>query len=540
MSERPLLVVDDDDSTCRYLASLLSSLGYPVQCVQTAELALERLKVGVPPAAILLDLILPDASGLDVLDAIKRTLPAVPVIVLSTVAQISTVVDAIRRGAADYLTKPFEQADLEAAIQNVLENQEVSPDVTIVRPRLDRGDGGFVSASPHIRRIKEIGRQVADTDAPVLVLGESGVGKEVVARYIHAQSRRRSQPFVKVNCAALPDDLLESELFGYEPGAFSGATRLKPGLFELADGGSILLDEIGEMTVSLQAKLLHVLQDGEFTRLGGRRQIKVDARVMASTNVRLEEAVAAGRFREDLYFRLNVIRLEVPPLKDRREDIPLLCAHFLRTYAARYNRPARELPRDLRDAFQRHDWPGNVRELENAVRRYVILADLEASLAELSRNPAPAEGASTHDERPRTTTGRAASHEDDEARSTESLSLRTVGAQAAEEAERKLLARVLAATRWNRKEAASQLKISYKALLNKLKKWDVEDLRLHDDELPAASGKRYAHQIRAVRSPKRTNDPGPRAAAVPDRERPAPNNQEAVGEPRPWPRRVTR
>ena len=188
---------------------------------------------------------------------------------------------------------------------------------------------------------------------------------------------------MKVNCAALPDDLLESELFGYERGAFSGAMREKPGLFELADGGTILLDEIGEMSVHLQAKLLHVLQDGEYTRLGGRQTVKVDARVMASTNVHLDQAVAAGRFREDLFFRLNVIRVELPPLRDRREDIPLLCAHFLKQYAARYKSPLRELPRELREAFLRHDWPGNVRELENAVRRYVILGDTAASLAEL-------------------------------------------------------------------------------------------------------------------------------------------------------------
>jgi two-component system response regulator AtoC len=210
------------------------------------------------------------------------------VIVLSTVAQISTVVDAVRRGAADYLTKPFQPQDLEAALHGVLERPDGGAEIVPARSR----DAGFVSASPRIRRIKEVARRVADTDAPVLILGESGVGKEVVARFIHGHSRRRAQPFVKVNCAALPDDLLESELFGYEPGAFSGATRLKPGLFEVADGGSILLDEIGEMSVPLQAKLLHVLQDGEFTRLGGRRTIKVDARVMASTNVQLEEAVA--------------------------------------------------------------------------------------------------------------------------------------------------------------------------------------------------------------------------------------------------------
>jgi two-component system response regulator AtoC len=465
-----LLLVDDDEDICRYLSVRLPSMGYRVDCAGTGEQALARLAASGAPAVVLLDLLLPGISGLEVLDRIKKAHPTVPVIVLSTVVQIKTVVDAIRRGASDYLTKPFQEQELELALQNVLEKQELREEVTILRRRLDSKDGSadFVSTNPAILRIKEISRQVADTDAPVLMLGESGVGKEVVARFIHLQSRRRNQPFVKVNCAALPQELLESELFGYERGAFSGAVRDKPGRFEQADGGSILLDEIGEMSPNLQAKLLHVLQDGEFTRLGGRRSMKVDSRVLASTNSRLAEAVAAGRFRQDLYFRLNVIRIDIPPLRARRDDIPLLCAHFLRLYSARYNSSVRELPRELRNAFQRHDWPGNVRELENAVRRYVILPDLEMSLANLEETrPAPDRPELSLVEKPngdRPLGWRGAE-----------VSLRKVAAQAAEEAERKLLRRVLAETRWNRREAASQLKISYKALLNKLKKWEAEE-----------------------------------------------------------------
>jgi two-component system, NtrC family, response regulator AtoC len=470
MTKPAVLVVDDDHSTRRYLSALLSSLGYEVDDVDSGEQALVRLATGSSPAVILLDLILPGMSGLQVLDRARQDHPEIPVLVLSTEAQIKTVVDAVRRGASDYLTKPFEPQELELALQNVLEKRELREEVRILKGRLDRGDMELVSSNAAMLRIKEIARQVADTDAPVLMLGESGVGKEVLARYIHGQSRRARQSFVKVNCAALPQELLESELFGHEKGAFSGAFREKPGMFELADKGSILLDEIGEMTPNLQAKLLHVLQDGNYTRLGGRHRLHVDARVLASTNIQLEEAVGAGRFRQDLYFRLNVIRIEIPPLRDRRDDIPMLCAHFLRTYAARYHSSLRELPRELRDAFVRHDWPGNVRELENAVRRYVILPDLDTALSYLAASGWKAE-TRLAPARPRKVAGA----RNDDAGVPEEVSLLKVGAQAAEEAERQLLRRALAETRWNRKEAAALLQISYKALLNKLKKWELDE-----------------------------------------------------------------
>jgi transcriptional regulator with PAS, ATPase and Fis domain len=261
---------------------------------------------------------------------------------------------------------------------------------------------------------------------------------------------------VKVNCAALPQELLESELFGYERGAFSGALRDKPGKFELAHRGSILLDEISEMSPHLQAKLLHVLQDGEYSRLGARRPLSVDARVLATTNARLTEAVAAGHFREDLYFRLDVIRIEIPPLRERKEDIPLLCEHFLRLYADRYKSAVRELPPDVLAAFLAHDWPGNVRELENSVRRYLILPTVTGALFQ---RPAPA-----RDGAPAAPPAGAP---------TPIPSLRAVSARAAEQAERELVERVLEQTRWNRREASRRLKISYKALLNKLKKWKM-------------------------------------------------------------------
>jgi two-component system, NtrC family, response regulator AtoC len=409
---------------------------------------------------------MPGMDGLEFLAKVRQAQPSTPVIVLSAVDRIRTVVDAMNRGAADYLTKPFEEPELELAIQGALEKQQLRDEVKLLKRRLAQEVGAMdlLGSSPSMVRLREIARQVADTDAPVLLLGETGVGKEVVARYIHGQSARRDKAFIKVNCAALPHDLLESELFGHERGAFSGALQAKPGKFELASHGSILLDEITEMGSGLQAKLLHVLQDGEFTRLGGRQPIRADARVFAATNRSLEQAVSEGAFREDVYFRLSVVRMEVPPLRERREDIPLLCESFLRRYAERYRSSLERLPGGLMEAFLRHDWPGNVRELENAVRRYVILPDVEMGLSELrgpSPSPPPARAVSSPE-----------------------VSLKKVSAAAAEAAEQELMRRVLNETRWNRREAARRLKISYKALLNKLKKWAPEEVGQPSEPAP--------------------------------------------------------
>jgi transcriptional regulator with PAS, ATPase and Fis domain len=299
-------------------------------------------------------------------------------------------------------------------------------------------------------RIIDIARHVASTDVPVLILGESGVGKEVISSFIHEQSNRSEGPFVKVNCAALPHELLESELFGYERGAFTGAIRDKMGKFEQADKGTLLLDEIGEMSPHLQAKLLHVLQDAEFSRLGGKKPVKVNVRILAATNKKLKEAVLKGEFRNDLYFRLNVIKLEIPPLRERREDIPLLCNQFLEKYRERYQSPVQQFPKDLMELFFRYDWPGNVRQLENVVKRYLILpdSDITAELRTASPEVAPpvAQG---------------------------NVSLKEVAGHAAEVAEKEVVLKMLEETGWNRKESARRLRISYKALRNKLKKWQL-------------------------------------------------------------------
>jgi len=455
--ERPVvLVVDDDDSTRQRLSVLLAGLGYEVTLAASGEEALSRLPSDHRPAVIMLDLVMPGLGGLEVLDRIRSSHPSIPVVILSAVGQIKTVVDAIKRGASDYLGKPFEEAELALTLEGALEKQRLRNEVRQLRRRLDRASEPveFVSSSPRMQRLRQTAEQVADTDAPVLILGETGVGKEMLALHVHRHSARAARAFVKVNCAALPHDLLESELFGYERGAFSGAVRDKPGKFELAHGGTILLDEIAEMSTHLQAKLLHVLQDGEYSRLGSQRATRVDARVLASTNRSLDKAVAEGSFRQDLYFRINVIRIEVPPLRERPEDIPLLANAFLRRYVERYGSSVREIPPELMEALLRHDWPGNVRELENVVRRFAILPDPEAALAELSRLPT------------------APSPKVDPARGTP---LKAISASAVERAELEAVRRVLAETGWNRREAARRLKISYKTLLNRLKKWRLEE-----------------------------------------------------------------
>jgi two-component system response regulator AtoC len=453
----PLILIADDDAAMRnYLSRFLSTIGYQTESVDSGESAIARLRQTPAPDLVLLDMLMPGTDGIDVLTHMKKVNPGIPVVVLSGVGHVRTVVDAIKLGAADYLSKPFEDEELELTIRNILERLQLRDEVQTLRRQLaessDDQELGIGTENLKMVRIREIARQVAETDVPILILGESGVGKEVLARYIHTHSGRAEQPFMKVNCAALPHDLLESELFGYEKGAFTGAVSEKPGKFELAGTGTILLDEIGEMSPLLQAKLLHVLQDCQYSRLGGKRMITVHARVLASTNRRLEESVAKGEFREDLYFRLNVITIDIPPLRERREDIPLLCSHFVEKYREKYKSSVQQLPKDLMETFMSFDWPGNIRQLENTVKRYLILPDSDMTFPTTKPEVAAPTSAPAH----------------------QPLFLKEVGAHAAEQAEREVVLRTLEQTNWNRKHAARILNISYKALRNKLKRWNLQ------------------------------------------------------------------
>src|SRR5438270_4949597 len=375
-----ILLVDDEPGMLRYIRTLLEVDDYKVATASTGEEALERVQKGLQPDLVLLDLLMPGIDGLETLEQLRQMRPGTKVVMLSCVSDTRKVVQAIRLGAHDYLTKPFQKAELDAVIDQCLgtnqqnypgEVEELSDDVYLV------------AASPAMRKIRSQAALVANVDIPVLLLGESGTGKEVVARLIHKLSPRAHRTFLKVNCAAVPADLLESELFGYEAGAFTGANHAKPGKFEVCNKGTILLDEIGEMPPALQAKLLHVLQDQQFSRLGSRSVIKVDVRILAATNIKIPQAIAEKRLREDLYYRLNAITMQIPPLRERKEEIPLLLKHFMSRQAQDYARPPLAMSPALMQRCLEYPWPGNLRELGNFVKRYLILADEAAAINEL-------------------------------------------------------------------------------------------------------------------------------------------------------------
>src|SRR6202047_1351936 len=380
-----ILLVDDEPSMLRYIKTLLEVDDYKVETASTGEEALERVQKGLQPDLVLLDLLMPGIDGPQTLEQIRQLQPGVKVVMLSCVSDTRKVVQAIRLGAHDYLTKPFQKSELDTVIDQCLgKNQQNYPgEVEEV------GDEVFlVSASPVMLKLRSQAALVANVDIPVLMLGESGTGKEVMARLIHKLSPRAHKIFLKVNCAAVPADLLESELFGYEQGAFTGAIKTKPGKFEVCTGGTIFLDEIGEMPAILQAKLLQVLQDGTFSRLGSRSPMKVDVRVIAATNINMKEAMANKTFREDLYYRLNGFTLSIPPLRERKDEIPILSEYFMRKGAKKIGREPLQFSANLLSVLDQHPWPGNLRELENVINRYLVLGDEKSIVEELSPSTA--------------------------------------------------------------------------------------------------------------------------------------------------------
>ncbi len=458
-----ILLVDDEPGMLRYIRTLLEVDDHKVQTATTGEEAVQQMQKGLQPDLVLLDLLMPGIDGLQTLEQLRKIKPGLKVVMLSCVSDTRKVVQAMRLGATDYLTKPFQKAELDTVIAQCVGNAKSENYAGEVEELCD--DVFFVAASPAMKKIRSQAALVANVDIPVLLLGESGTGKEVLARLIHKLSPRAHRTFLKVNCAAVPADLLESELFGYEAGAFTGANHAKPGKFELCNKGTILLDEIGEMPPLLQAKLLHVLQDQTFSRLGSRSVIKVDVRILAATNIDIPEAIANKRLREDLYYRLNAFTLTLPPLRDRKEEIPILLKHFMSRMSESYARPPLPMGPQLMEACLHHSWPGNLRELSNFIKRYLVLGDESLAVSELQ--PRPDGGGGTHLD----SAGKAAVAGEGAG------GLKSLGRSAKDEAEAEAIARALEETNWNRKQAAALLKISYKALLYKIRQYGIAQTR---------------------------------------------------------------
>ena len=382
MAGEKILIVDDQISYCEILADVLREEGYTVEYVLDGRSAISKAMESEYDV-IIIDLKLPDMDGIELMRKLRENDLSSSFIVITGFASIESAVQAMREGAYDYIIKPFNVDEVKIHVKRVIERANLLFQNRILREELSTiYDDTIVGMSPPIQRLKELITHIGPTDATVLIYGESGTGKELVARAIHKASRRADKPMIKVSCAALPESLLESELFGYEKGAFTGAYTRKPGKFELANGGTFFLDEIGDMSPSMQVKLLRVLQEKEFERLGGTKTIKVDVRIIAATNRNLREAIREKVFREDLFYRLSVIPIALPPLRNRKEDIPLLCEHFIQKLNKRMPKKIRGISDEAMKKLMEYDWPGNVRELENTIERAFILAKKDIILPE--------------------------------------------------------------------------------------------------------------------------------------------------------------
>ena len=521
MSSATLAIVDDDKPFADYLQALLRSRGYETTTYDSGDALLQGLREGALPDVVLLDVSMPGLDGLETLRQIRLAHPAAQVVMVSGGRATEKIVEAVRLGAADYVLKPGDaegvgEVALEAAIRNALERLSLTNEVTRLRTQVGQDPDGAQpcwSSGKAMQPVMTMVDRVADNDISVLLRGESGVGKEVIAREIHRRSPRRAHPFVKVNCAALPADLLESELFGHERGAFTGAASTRVGKFEFAQHGTIMLDEIGEMPQALQAKILHVLQDREFTKLGSNRSVEVDVRVIAATNRDLEKMMQQGTFREDLYYRLQVIEVHIPPLRERREEISQLIEFFLLKFSSVYRRPPTRPSLVLQEALLSYDWPGNIRELENMMKRLVVLQDETLILSELGRlraaqarasvdveqqapgtappsmsdlryspppapvsrplspPPAPVFTMPTPPPEPVATPSAVAMMNNN----AEGVNLQELARTAAMGAEKEAIQHALERFRWNRRKPAEYLQVSYKTLLNKMKECGISE-----------------------------------------------------------------
>ena len=451
-----ILVVDDDHAHRTMLKTLLGGWGYRIEEADDGGTAIEKVKER-PFDLILMDIRMVKISGLEALSAIKSYNPAIPIIIMTAYSSVETAVEALKNGAYDYLTKPLDFDELRLILDRAMDHRMLKEENRVLKETLGRkfDTGNIIGRSNVMVSLLESVAQVAPSEASVLITGESGTGKELIAGAIHFNSARKEGPFIKVNCAAITESLLESELFGHEKGAFTGAHRQKDGKFQQAEGGSIFLDEVSEMPLSMQVKLLRVLQERELVRVGGEETITVDVRVIAATNKPLMKEIEEGRFREDLYYRLNVIALNVPALRDRREDIPLLANRFLTLFAEKNKKPVKGFSPQAMDSMLQYRWPGNVRELMNAVERSVVMSrheyiDLEELPLEIK------EGARVNDRNDQVPAS--------------SISSTDVPLA---EIEKQTILRTLEAVEGNKSEAARRLGITRKTLHKKLKSYGI-------------------------------------------------------------------
>jgi DNA-binding NtrC family response regulator len=484
MGTAKILVADDEQNLRRVLAAMLKRDGHEV--VQAAS-GLEAIDRIADVDVVITDLRMPGADGMEVLRTVARTHPQIPVIMITAFGTVGHAVEAIKAGAFDYIEKPFEQdairAIVEKAIGQAAANRMAPRTLLYAADADDTGKYGLVGQSPEMKAIFSVIERVADTPSTVLITGESGTGKELAAKALHEQSSRKNAPFIKINCAAIPKTLMESELFGYEKGAFTGATSSKPGRFELADTGTLFLDEIGEIPVEMQVKLLRAIQESEFERVGGLKTIKVDVRLITATNRDLEQEIQRGNFREDLYYRLNVVPLQIPPLRKRSGDIPLLVSHIIKKFNERLRKNITGISDECLAALHAHPWPGNIRELENVLERTILFckgdrierADLQlAGAGPPEAPPAPRTGTSTVmpplvDD---------TLDEDDagaEPAGTPSGSLKDIVRAETSRVERELIVKALEETGGNVTQAARLLKISRKSLQMKMKELGLRD-----------------------------------------------------------------
>ncbi|MDD5426343.1 MAG: sigma-54 dependent transcriptional regulator [candidate division Zixibacteria bacterium] len=449
-----ILVVDDKDSMRNMLVETLMEEGYRVDAAEDGRKALDLVR-NKSYDLILTDLKMPNLDGLEVLSEIKNLDSESTVIVMTAYGTIEDAVQAMKNGAFDFITKPFDTEHLCFLINRALENRRLKAENSLLREEVlaDQGLDNIIGKNAKMIELSQLIQKVSKSDASVLLQGESGTGKELFAKAIHSLSNRKDRPYVAINCAAIPRELLENELFGSEKGAFTGAHARKMGKFEIANGGTIFLDEIGDMDIALQAKLLRVLQEKNFERLGGNKTVDVDVRVIAATNKDLNDLIRVKKFREDLYYRLSVFPMNIPPLRERQDDIPALADYFIDKYCMEMKKPVKSLTREAVELLEKYHWPGNVRELENTIERAVILAEgkkisPEHLAVRLKRT--------------------------DEIQLREGAGLKEIGAHAQMQAEKATIIRILKDVRGNKRKCAQVLKIDYTTLFDKIKKYEIE------------------------------------------------------------------